>query len=414
MRDFLPNEMLLRSFVFEKIIDVYTKRGFMRIETPAVEDLDFLSKDKNSENNKLIFSILKRGAEFSRALDSGDFSNLADLGLRYDLTVPLARYFASNRSKLPTIFKSIQIGPVWRAERPQKGRYRQFYQCDLDILGNPSILCEAELINTVTSALLETGLENFIIHINDRRILSALVKSCGFTEEQSSVIFIILDKFDKIGLEGVKEELNSFSSESIKVDLLLKTISSTDLFAKEFSKLKNILHGYLNPQVIQDIQFLIENLNNTSAEKYQCVFDLTLVRGMGYYTGPIFEITYRNYPFSIAGGGRYDNMIKQIINVDKPACGISIGVDRLIEILKEEQLLSPETNKCCALIYDAKLDPYLIMSIINQLWLKEESITLFPKQNNFGKQLQEISTYGIKKYLLLDGQGKLSSIKEIA
>jgi len=415
MRDILPNEMRLRNAALTTIVNTYEKFGFTQIETPAVEDLSILSKDSGSDNTKLIFSILKRGEEFERAIASQNLTALADLGLRYDLTVPLARYYSSNRTKLPSIFKVIQIGPVWRAERPQKGRFRQFHQCDIDILGSNSFYSELELITASSQALIALGLSDFVIRINDRRLLTSLLKFCGFEEVQTTRILITLDKLDKIGIDGVKNELTKYSLNPASIDTLANIIS-TQTTSDSHAALKHLqetLNTDLDASVIAELDIMIKQVTKHSNNKYKCVFDPTLVRGMGYYTGPIFEITYKHYPYSIAGGGRYDQMIEALIDINVPACGISLGFERLIGILAEEQLLLPSQLETIALIYDNTVDKNNAIDAINSLWNTNQQISIYKKQKNFSKQLNELLANGINKYITLDDTGVQSAIKEI-
>ena len=412
MRDILPDEMRLRSAALTVIINTYEKFGFTQIETPAVEELSLLLKDTGSENTKLIFSILKRGEELKKAFDMQ--IALSDLGLRYDLTVPLARYFSLNHSKLPSVFKSIQIGPVWRAERPQKGRFRQFYQCDIDIIGETSFWSELELINASSKALLNLGINAFIIQINDRRLLSALMSFCGFPEDQLTNILISLDKLDKIGIEGVKKELHEYPVDQRSIEQLIKVITTNyDADNNSLKELQETLYPHIEPQVIDELCILIEQINSASDALYKCIFNPTLVRGMGYYTGPIFEITYKNYPFSIAGGGRYDKMIGQLANKEVPACGISLGFERLIGILTEEQLLKLPQLETIALLYDKEIEPKILASTINSIRKSNQYITIYKKQKNFSKQLNNLLTNGISRYMVVNMDNTISAIKEI-
>lgn len=416
MRDILPAEMRIRYAALTTIISTYEKFGFTQIETPAVENLNILSKDTESENTKLVFSILKRGEEIDKAMQANDVTALTDLGLRYDLTVPLARYYASNRATLPGVFKSIQIGPVWRAERPQKGRYRQFYQCDIDILGSNSIYSELELITASSSALLSLGLKNFIIRMNDRRILSAIIQYCGFAEEYTQRILIILDKIEKIGIQGIREELNNAELDADKIEVLLDLITTQTNISPEQSlqQLKQQIGQYLDANIINELDLLIKQINAHSGAQYSCVFDFTLVRGMGYYTGPVFEISYKDYPFSIAGGGRYDNMINQLIGNAVPACGISLGFERIIVIINEEQILTSPKLETIALIVDSMAAQENVMTMANNLWNTKKSISIYKREKNFTKQLNDLLLKGINQYMTIDNNGILSEIKEIS
>lgn len=417
-RDILPTEMRLRNSAFRSIVNTYEKFGFTQIETPALEHLDILSKDSDSENAKLVFSILKRGDKIEKAMQENDVTALSDLGLRYDLTVPLARYYACNRENLPSVFKSIQIGPVWRAERPQKGRYRQFYQCDIDILGYNSIYSEIELISASSEALLSLGLKNFVIRVNDRRILTAIIQYCGFSEEYTQKILIILDKLDKVGREGVRDELIQEKLDVSKINAFLDLIhllSGSDQ-TQSLLKLKQTIKQYLDVSIVEELDFLINQINEQSRGSFSCVFDFTLVRGMGYYTGPIFEINYKDYPFSIAGGGRYDNMINQITGRGDviPACGISLGFERIIVILNDENLLSLSKLDVIALIVDAGADPKTVMQIVQNLRDSKQNVSIYKRGKNFTKQLNDLYQNGIKLYKTIDRDSKLSDKSEIS
>ncbi len=336
MNDFLPREMELRQKVLSMIRETYAAFGFREIETPCMEHIENLTGKQGGENEKLIFKVLKRGAALSRALEKGD--ELADSGMRYDLTLPLSRFYAANAASLPSPFKALQIGNVWRADQPQKGRFRQFTQCDIDILGDGSILSEIELVSAtglMLSRILEkSGIGGFTIHINDRRILRAMALSVGFPEEKLENVFIILDKLDKIGAEGVKEELLSEGLDEAAVNSYISFFEKEgERSVKEFCA--HLSEEDLDPKVTENLDTLIACVKNTLDGKANLKFDPTLVRGMGYYTGTIFEVKLDEYNFSIAGGGRYDEMIGKFSGQKVPACGFSIGFERIITILRD-------------------------------------------------------------------------------
>ena len=306
MRDLLPLEKTKREAVLTQIRNVYQARGFQEIETPALEDISRLTAGQGGENEKLVFKVLKRGEELDRALADGE--ELADLGLRFDLTVPLTRYFASNHAQLPRVLKAMQIGPVWRAERPQKGRYRQFLQCDIDILGESSELAELELLTASLEALKAIGISDATIRVNDRRWLSKQLESIGLSDQSKAMIAI--DKLDKIGVDGVQEEIEKeFGSEIAK-------------------NVVNWLGKVATAEVPEELKWLKEFSNPESFR-----FDATLVRGMGYYTGAIFEIEHPGSQSSIGGGGRYDNMVGQWSGTATPAVGISLGIERILDLV---------------------------------------------------------------------------------
>ncbi len=407
MRDLLPLEMALREAVTATVLAVYHRHGFARIETPAMENLSFLARESAGENSKLIFPILKRGEALSEALTQQNIGALADLGLRFDLTVPLVRYYISHRAKLPSLFKAIQVGPVWRAERPQKGRYRQFQQCDIDMIGTTSALCEIELLQTSAAALCALNLKDFIIRVNDRRLLTALAASCGFPAELHDKIFITLDKLDKIGVDGVRTELHALFADARPTEVLLEKIAADN--AVDLQHFCGSLKDHLDVNIVSGLDALLRELTLTADNQYRCVFDPTLVRGMGYYTGPIFEISYGDYPFSIAGGGRYDHMIHDLAGIEAPACGISLGLDRIMMILSEQNLFSAPSSTGIALIYDKSTHISDVMAASRAI----DGASLFPRQKNFGKQLTELLACGITTYQTIDVNGNISAAREI-
>lgn len=340
MKDILPAEMQIRDYCIGVIKETYGKFGFTSIETPCVENLANLTNKQGGENEKLIFKILKRGEKLNLET-AREEADLADGGLRYDLTVPLVRFYANHANELPVPFKALQIGNVWRADRPQKGRYRQFMQCDIDILGEPSNLAEIELILATTTTLGRLGFRGFQIRINERRILKAMAAYSGFPEDSHDAVFVILDKMDKIGPEGVAAELleNGFAGDSVEkyMALFSELLQKTDAL----SWLVDKLQGFLDPQIGRDLQEIVESVRATKASEFEIVFDPTLVRGMSYYTGTIFEIAMPQLGISCGGGGRYDKMVGKFTGNDVPACGFSIGFERIILILLESGFTVP-------------------------------------------------------------------------
>ena len=338
MCDMLPSDMRLREHVLSMIKKSYGQYGFMQIETPIVEHIENLTSKQGGDNEKLIFKVMKRGADLQRAIDKGT-GEYADNGLRYDLTLPLARYYACNKEKLPSPFKALQMGNVYRADNPQKGRFRQFTQCDIDILGDDGNLAEIELITATASMLsqifAEIGNQGFTIHVNDRRMLSAVALCAGFAEEDIGSVLISLDKFDKIGLEGIEKELmeNGYAAETVKKYLAVYRAVKEGITIEEFCA--GISEEFLPEGVKKNLSDIIGCVAPVLSDGVKIVFDPTLVRGMGYYTGPIFEITMDGYNFSIAGGGRYDKMIGKFSGQDVAASGFSIGFERIVTILKD-------------------------------------------------------------------------------
>lgn len=349
MCDFLPEEKALREKLLKKIKENYATYGFEEIETPMMEHIENLCSKQGGDNEKLIFKVLKRGAELTRALEKG--SELSDCGMRYDLTVPLARYYSSNMNNLASPFKALQVGPVWRADNPQKGRFRQFVQCDIDILGDATNFAEIELIGATTNMLTEilagTGVGELIVHVNDRKILIAAALKSGFKEEDISSVLVSLDKLDKIGFDGVRSELISKEFAESVVDNYLNIYKTAidGISCKEFCK--KTLGDSIDNKVVENLQEIIACASKLVNMPAKVEFDPTLVRGMGYYTGPIFEISVANYNFSVAGGGRYDTMIGKFIGVETPAVGFSIGFERIVTILKDfekgEGILKPNS-----------------------------------------------------------------------
>ena len=404
MCDMLPSDMRLREYVLNMIKKTYAKYGFMQIETPVMEHIENLTSKQGGDNEKLIFKVMKRGADFTRAYESGSME-LADNGLRYDLTVPLARYYANNNQKLPAPFKSLQIGNVWRADNPQKGRFRQFTQCDIDILGDDTNLAEIELVSATAAMLTkifgEVGITDFTIHINDRQILRAAALKAGFAEEDISSILISLDKFDKIGFDGIRTELIENGYDEDKVDSYLAIYkdyeaADCDDFASKIGE------EFLDRKTSDNLTEIIMLVKTMVSEHVTVMFDPTLVRGMGYYTGPIFEITIDDYNFSIAGGGRYDEMIGKFSGQATPASGFSIGFERIITILKDK-LAEPKAiddNNVAILIAkgvpsDKKLE---IFNEAKRLREEGKTVTIQPMKKNIKQQIEKLEAEGYKEF----------------
>ena len=356
MRDIMPKEMEIRDYVIGLIKETYKAFGFTPMETPCVESIENLTGKQGGENEKLIFKIMKRGEKFDLA-NAKEENDLADSGLRYDLTMPLSRYYANHQAELPKPFKALQIGPVWRAERPQKGRFRQFYQCDIDILGDASNLCEIELILATTTLLSRVGFKGFQIRINDRRILKAMASFSGLDESQYDEIFIILDKMDKIGIEGVTEELKELGMADEAVQKYMGLFSAID--GKKGTDAVDAIAAALGDALSKDIADNMKEIFVTTAQAstvdFELVFDPTLVRGMGYYTGPIFEIAVPEFGSSVGGGGRYDEMIGKFAGQPTPACGFSIGFERIISILVDHDYQVPTRKEKAAFLMEKGL-----------------------------------------------------------
>lgn len=405
MRDLLPDEVELRDAAISRILTVYRRHGFRRIETPALENIRLLTGGEGGENEKLVFKVLKRGERLS-ATPPTDLGELVDLGLRFDLTVPLARYYANNHAKLPQPLKAIQIGPVWRAERPQRGRYRQFTQCDIDILGVASEVAEVELIVATAEALLALGLDGLTVRINDRRILTAIAERCGFEPARFDGVFIALDKLDKIGVPGVRAELEAAGHAQGAIDTLLALLEDPGLRKREVGEVLAALPIAAESPAARAMTTVMEAVRVAAGDRYAIVFDPTLVRGMSYYTGPIFEIAYKDYPSSIAGGGRYDRMIGKLLGREVPACGFSIGFERLIAILQERGLAIGEHPRRVALLFEEGRDDLLAV-LAEARRLREEGhlVSVEIKGKRLRKQLDDLARHGFGAYVVFSATG---------
>lgn len=365
MKDILPAEMQIRDYVQQVIKDTYRNFGFTPIETPCMEDIGNLSNKQGGENEKLIFKVMKRGEKLK--LDAArDENDLVDFGMRYDLTVPLARFYANHANDLPSPFKALQIGNVWRADRPQRGRYRQFMQCDIDILGEPSNLAEIELILATTTTLGKLGFENFEIRINERRILKAMAAYSGFLEQDYDSVFIILDKMDKIGVEGVAEELGQQGYAPETVSKYIGLFQEIEHAQDGISYLSEKLGDYLEPEIVSNMQEIVSTVQACKTARFKLVFDPTLVRGMSYYTGTIFEIAMPEFGASCGGGGRYDRMIGNFTGKDVPACGFSIGFERIILLLVEQNFEIPQQPKKAAYLVEKGYPAKKLTDVISQ------------------------------------------------
>lgn len=365
MKDILPAEMAIRDYVIRLIKETYGTFGFSSIETPCVEHIENLSSKQGGENEKLIFKILKRGEKLK--LDTaGTEADLVDGGLRYDLTLPLSRYYSNHANELPSPFKALQMGNVWRADRPQRGRYRQFMQCDIDILGEPTNLAEIELILATTTLLGKLDFKNFTIRINDRRILKAMAAYSGFAPESYDTVFIILDKMDKIGLEGVREELEKEGFDKACVDKYLAMFEEITNDVQGVRYVKEKLEGVLEPEYADGLELIMNSVDAVKAADFKIAFDPTLVRGMSYYTGPIFEISMDEFGGSVGGGGRYDEMIGKFTGNNTCACGFSIGFERIIMLLMERGFQIPQIGTKKAFLIEKNMPAEGMMEVLKQ------------------------------------------------
>ena len=402
MKDILPDEMQIRDYVTSVIKDTYAEFGFTSIETPCVENIANLSNKQGGENEKLIFKILKRGEKL-KIEEATTENDLVDGGLRYDLTVPLVRFYSNNAANLPSPFKSLQIGPVWRADRPQRGRYRQFYQCDIDILGDSSNLAEIELITATTTTLGRLGFRGFEIRINERRILKAMAAYSGFREDQFDSVFIVLDKMDKIGLEGVAEDLESHGFEQSQIRKYLDLFKGLEVHKSDgLQFITDTLNDYLDKEVKQNLNEIIGSVNATKCADFTMVFDPTLVRGMSYYTGTIFEIAIPEFGGSCGGGGRYDKMVGQFTGNDTPACGFSIGFERIVLLLLEQNFKIPNECKKIAYLIEKGVDTEQLCNIMRQAKdarMNGELILVTRMNKNKKFQKEQLSAEGYMEFI---------------
>lgn len=400
MREFSANQVELRNYIQQTILKTYAQFGFRQIETPCVETLSLLSSGQGGDNEKLLFKILKRGEK----LANSDRDNLADLGLRFDLTVPLSRYYANNIGQLPKVNKFIQIGNVWRAERPQNGRYRQFTQCDIDIVGEGSVLAELELIAATTTTLKQFGLSNFNLKINDRRLLTAIVDYCGFKKGSAGQVLITLDKLDKIGVSGIQQELLDSEFKSEAIDKLLALVKKFEGASFQDFIAYNEQVQFVDAQVLADLKFTVDTAKAQSNGDLNISFDLSLVRGMGYYTGQIFEIQVPEYPWSIAGGGRYDEMIGKLTGGKQeiPACGFSIGFERLVLILEDRKFNVPSNQERIVLLGDN--NPVGITALLNEAKTLRDAgnhVLVDYRAKKMGKQLDDYKAQGFTQFAVV-------------
>lgn len=400
MKDVMPEEMAIRDYVINLIKTTYKTYGFTPIETPCVENIENLTNKQGGENEKLIFKILKRGKKLNLETASSE-ADLTDSGLRYDLTVPLARYYSNHANELPTPFKALQMGNVWRADQPQHGRFRQFMQCDIDILGEPSNLAEIELILATTTLLGKLDFKNFNIRINDRRMLKAMAAYAGFSEESYDEVFIILDKMDKIGTDGVKEALLEAGFDAGSVEKYIALFTGIEQAEKPVEYLASQLKDYLPQECRNNLNEISSAVNAAKTADFTLLFDPTLVRGMSYYTGTIFEVELKEFHSSCGGGGRYDKMIGKFTGNDTPACGFSIGFERIITILLENGFKVPEQGSKTAFLIEKGIAGDKLNEIVEQAedMRKEGNIVLMTRMNKNKKfQKEQLAKEGYTEY----------------
>ena len=395
--DYLPSQTLLRDYLQGVILDTYRAAGFERILTPAIEDMENLEKSDGGDNLNLMFKILKRGEKLDAALQSGEVASLSDLGLRYDLTLPLSRFYANNRAKLLAPFKCIQIDKSYRAERPQKGRMREFVQCDIDIIGSESPLCELELIHTTAAALLKLEIGSFTVKVNDRRVLRGVLRESGIAPEQMDTVCVSLDKWDKIGADGVMAELLEKGVAPEAADQLKELLTGEQSI--------EALRGRCGEEeALARLEQLIADANVLSGGAYRVAFDLLLVRGQGYYTGTVFEIQSDKFRGSIAGGGRYDGLVGKFTGENVPAVGFSIGFERIFQILESQGFSIPDRKKRAA-VFASDDQGAEAVQLADRLRETGLEVSVLPRPKKLGKFLGKLEEQGFDGYLVC-GEGE--------
>lgn len=404
MKDILPREMELRQYVLSEIRRTYKEFGFTEIETPVVEHIENLLSKQGGDNEKLIFKVQKRGDKLESAFQSGDLDALADSGLRYDLTLPLSRFYSQNQAQLPSPFKALQIGPVFRADRPQKGRFREFVQCDIDIFGDGSNVAEIELILAISTLLNRIGFGekyNFSIVINDREILRGMQAYAGFPADDFEKVCISLDKADKIGNDGVKAELLSLGYEESVIDKYQALLATIGTGAQDIRTLGEKLKDVLPESVTDNLATIVETVAAVKSVNVKVLFDPTLVRGMGYYTGPIFEIRAEGFSGSVGGGGRYDRMVGKFTGQDTPAVGFSIGFERIIAIMLDADEKVPGEGTKVAFLLDKNLDRVKTAEAISEAMtrrLQGETVLVSRMNKNKKFQKEQLTSEGYTEF----------------
>lgn len=407
--DYLPNEVEIRDYLQDEILKVYVENGFEHITTPVIEDIENLDKSEGGENLNLIFKIMKRGDKLDKALAKGVTSEneneLADMGLRYDLTLPLSRYYANNKDKLTLPMKCIQMDRVYRAERPQKGRLREFIQCDIDIIGSDSADSEVELILTTTKALKAIGLKNFKVKLNDRRLLRAVLMQMGFKESELDSVCITFDKMDKIGMDGVKEELTEKEFDNTAIQKFVEFLSKKDF---SLNSLKDMLE---DKTPVESLEYIMNAVNELSDNSFDVVFDLSLVRGQGYYTGTVFEVESIDFKGAVAGGGRYDNLIGKFLNQSIPAVGFSIGFERIFSILMENGIDVEHKSKKIAVMYD---EGSLVEAIKTADKLRSEGniASIYVRPKKMGKFLNKLEERNYDGFIVAGQSDEVSMFEK--
>lgn len=406
--DYMPREMEVRTYAEKIILDTYKKNGFLQIKTPILENLDLLTSGDSGDNQKLMFKTIKRGGQLDLTKPNLTEKDITEEGLRYDLTVPLVRFFSNNKEKLPYPFKAIQIDEAFRAERPQKGRVRQFTQCDIDILGESSPIGEIELLIAGSMAYKNLGFTKITFKVNDRRVLNEIIKTAGFDSDKTTEICISLDKFDKIGIVGVKQELidNGFETEKVeKLMSIFEKLKSSNSNDESFEILKSF---GISEEIVSSLKLIIETVSKYIDSNFKIVYDSSIIRGQGYYTGTVFEVYDDDFGRAIGGGGRYDKMVEKFLNTPVPAVGFSIGFYSVVMLMLEKNTL--KNNNKLALIYDKKAEIGDILNAKFDLISKGYDVSTFVFPKNFNNFAEKIKQNGYNKIVKLQN---LENIIEI-
>ena len=403
--DYLPAEMEVRSYAENIILETYRQNGFLQIKTPILENLSLLTNGDSGDNQKLMFKTVKRGADLDLTKSNLTEADIVEEGLRYDLTVPLVRFFSNNREKLPFPFKAIQIDEAFRAERPQKGRVRQFTQCDIDILGDSSPFAEVELLYAGITAYQKLGFKNLTIKINDRRILNSLILGAGFETGDIVSVCISLDKFDKIGFDGVEAELKEKFDNSAGVSKLIdaiKDLKSAKSNAESFEKLAKF---GIESEVLNNLMTIISNVETKVDKNFRLVYDVSIIRGQGYYTGTIYEVFDDEFNRAIGAGGRYDNMVEKFTGTKTAAVGFSIGFYSTVMLMMEKNLKSE--NKKIAVIYNKGEVVGDIMDAKINLISRGFEVSAFEFPKNFNNFAEKLKLNGINKIVKIADLNKI-------
>ena len=390
--DYLPKEMAVREYARSIILSTYKKYGFMQISAPILEDINNLMGSDGGDNEKLIFKVLKRGEKLDLSAPNLTEQDIVDIGLRYDLTVPMVRLFCANQNSLPQPFKSIQIDYSFRADRPQRGRSRQFIQCDIDILGDSTINAEIDILNTTAKTFLALCFVGFAIKVNDRRVLSDLIAYAGFPQESEKDVCICLDKIDKIGLDGVAGELQERGYNKKIVEKLMGALECI---------LKNGINALaqygVRDEVVQSVNKIISSVNALSGGKYRAEFNISIVRGQGYYTGAVYELYVDGFSGACGGGGRYDNMVEKMTGKSVPAVGFGLGFEPTCMLISERGLLKVK-EELVACVYRPEDDITEVLKFVEKL-NKTYNVSAVCAKKNLGFQLESLKANGFTKFV---------------